>query len=63
MDRYYADYDKRTGLYCVFHTESGKAHASYSSMVEAELEARRMNEDMSKAANATLQEMLDDDAS
>jgi len=45
MGEYYADYDKHTGLYCVFHTESGKAHASYASMVEAELEARRMNEE------------------
>jgi hypothetical protein len=41
---FYADLDEGTGLYCVFHSETGKAHTSFANMAEAEKRAKEMNE-------------------
>jgi hypothetical protein len=43
IGEYYADLDEDTGLYCVFHTETTKAYASFAGMKEAEQEAETMN--------------------
>lgn len=40
---FYAELDKESGLYCVFHTESAKAFASYADEDEAKDKARKMN--------------------
>lgn len=40
---YYADYDPETGLWCVFHTETNRAYASFSSEAEAKEEADKRN--------------------
>jgi hypothetical protein len=40
---FYADLDEETGLYCVFHTESGRAVESYASKGEADERARLLN--------------------
>lgn len=40
---YYADLDEETGLYCVFHTESGKAVESYASKDAADERASLLN--------------------
>lgn len=41
---YYADYDEKTGLWCIFHTENGHAYASYSDKYEAERRAKELNQ-------------------
>lgn len=43
VGEYYADLDKASGLYCVFHTETTKAYASYSSAEEAQEAADKWN--------------------
>jgi hypothetical protein len=40
---YYADWDECTFMWCVFHSESGKAHASYATEKEAKEDASRRN--------------------
>ncbi len=40
---YYADLDLKTNLWCVFHTESVRAFASYASEGEAKEEADKRN--------------------
>ena len=41
VGEYYAD--EEDGLWCVFHSETGHAHASYANKPEAEDEAKIMN--------------------
>ncbi len=41
-EEYYAD--EEDGLYHVFHTRSGRSHASYACLQEAEEEAEVMND-------------------
>lgn len=50
---YYAEYDKDTELWCVFDSESSKAHASYADKASAEKDAKKRN-GMGKKANSTL---------
>lgn len=40
---YYADLDEETNMWCVFHTESSHAFASYVTRVEAERDATERN--------------------
>jgi hypothetical protein len=42
MEEYYADMED--GLYHVFHTKTGRSHASFASMEEAETVAEEMND-------------------
>lgn len=42
-EQYYAD--KEDGLYHVFHTKTGRSHASYASLQEAEAKEEEMNDD------------------
>lgn len=41
MEEYYVD--KEDGLYHVFHTKTGRSHASYANQAEAEVMAEEMN--------------------
>ena len=41
---FYADLDEDSGLYCVFHTETEKAYASFADGDEAERDAALRNE-------------------
>jgi hypothetical protein len=43
VGEYYVDLDEKTNLYCVFHTESRKAFASYCSEKEAKKDAKERN--------------------
>lgn len=40
---YYFDYDEASYMYCVFDTESSKAHESYASPEDAEDRAEKLN--------------------
>lgn len=40
---WYYEWDENTQLYCVFHTESSKAYATYSSEKDADVDAKQRN--------------------
>lgn len=41
---YYADLDEETGFYCVFKDGGEHAYASYSDLVDAEVDAKKRND-------------------
>ena len=43
MKEFYAELDNETQMYCVFDTETTKAHSSWASMEQAEADAAERN--------------------
>lgn len=43
LGEYYHDLDLKTNLWCVFHTETPRAYASFASEEEAKEEADKRN--------------------
>lgn len=48
---YYTDYDKTTESWCVFDTETGKAHSSWPDEHAAREEAARRNREQPSTAD------------
>jgi DNA-directed RNA polymerase subunit RPC12/RpoP len=57
---YFVDYDEKTGLWCVFHTDkkTGFAHATLCSKEEAEVIAEKMNKKHNNPAKTVAQQKL-----
>jgi len=43
MEEYYVDYDKLSGLWCVFNTETSKAYSSWATREQAKEDADERN--------------------